>query len=403
MRKLVWILIVAAAAAGGGYWYLRSRPEQASAGTGTSTRVRKGDLEEVASASGTVEPSVRVDVKPRASGEVTAVLVEEGDTVEAGQLLVTLDPVDLERNVRNAENTLARAQASLQQAEASLSVARAERDEARAKAEVRERGAGLGLVSAEEQRSATSSAAVARANVTLRQAQVEAAKVEVESARLSVEETQRRLAEAQIRAPIAGTVLAVDVEKGSIVASGITTFSGGTTLLTIADLRDLRVIGDLDEAQVGQVRPEQPATIRVDAYPERSFTGKVRRISPLGAEESNIVTFEVEILVTDADASLLRSGMSADLDIVMARHPGALLAPLSAIHGDAGHRWVLLPDGSQRPVRTGATDGTDIVILDGLREGEAIGTGAAATGPGPGGRPPGGMPFGGPPPGPPPG
>ena len=398
MRKLNWVLILGAAAAGGGYYYLQSRPEEATASTAATVTVRKGKLEEIASASGTVKPSVSVDVKPRASGEVTDVLVEEGDIVEAGQLLVMLDPVDLERNVRNAQNTLARAEASLKQAEASLAVAKAERTEANAKAEVRQRGAEMGLVSAEEQRSAASSASVARANVTLRQSQVDSAKVEVESAQLTVEESQRRLSESEIRAPIAGTVLAVNVEKGSIAASGITTFSGGTTLMTIADLSDLRVIGELDEAQVGQVRPEQEATIRVDAYPDRSFTGKVRRISPLGVEESNIVTFEVEITVTDPDAALLRSGMSADLDIVMARHPGALLVPLGTLHGDSGSRWVLLPDQSRRPVRTGATDGTDIVILDGLKEGEAISTSAPAARGMPGGAPRGGMPFGGPPP-----
>ncbi|MBN1770843.1 MAG: efflux RND transporter periplasmic adaptor subunit [Deltaproteobacteria bacterium] len=336
-----------------------------------------------------------VDVKPRASGEVTEVLVDEGDTVQAGQLLVTLDTVDLARNVRSAQNVLARAEAALAQAEASRAVARAERSDARARSRVRRQGVEMGLISEEEGRSAATSFAVADANVTLRGSQVDAARVEVESARLTVEEAERRLAEAQIRAPVAGTVLAVNVEKGSIVASGITAFAGGTTLLTIADLRDLRVFGDLDEAQVGQVREQQEVTIRVDAYPERSFAGTVRRVSPLGTEASSIVTFEVEVVVTDPEAGLLRSGMSADLDIVTARHPGALLVPLSTIHGDSGHRWVLLSGGVRRPVRTGATDGTDIVIVEGVKEGEGVSTAGPA-------RPAGGESgFGGPAPPPP--
>jgi len=378
MRKVIWVLILAAAAAGGVYLYLRSRPQEASATTGAAVRVRRGKLVEVASASGTVKPDVSVDVKPRASGEVTEVLVEEGDTVQAGQLLVKLDTVDLERNVREAENTLARAEAAVRQAEASRAVARAERDDAQSRSGVRQRGVELGLISTEEGRSAATNAAVARANVTLRRSQVDSAGVEVESARLTVEEAQRRLAEAEIRAPVAGTVLAVNVEQGSIVASGITAFAGGTTLLTIADLRDLRVIGDLDEAQVGQVRERQEVTIRVDAYPDRSFAGTVRRVSPLGEELSNIVTFEVEIVVTDPDAGLLRSGMSADLDIVTALHPAELLVPLSTIHGDSGKRWVLLAGGLRRVVRTGATDGTDIVIVEGLQEGEAVSTAGPA-------------------------
>ncbi|MBI5489433.1 MAG: efflux RND transporter periplasmic adaptor subunit [Deltaproteobacteria bacterium] len=392
MRKVIWVLVLAAAVGGGGYLVLRLRPEEASATSGATARVRRGDLVEVASASGTVKPDVSVDVKPRASGEVTEVLVEEGDTVQAGQLLVTLDTVDLERNVRSAQNTLARAEAALAQAEASQAVARAERSDARARSRVRQQGVELGLISEEEGRSAATTSAVANANVTLRGSQVDSARVEVESARLTVEEAERRLAEAQIRAPVAGTVLAVNVEKGSIVASGITAFTGGTTLLTIADLGDLRVIGDLDEAQVGQVLERQEVTIRVDAYPDRSFAGTVRRVSPLGEEVSNIVTFEVEVVVTDPDAGLLRSGMSADLDIVTARHPGALLVPLSTIHGDSGHRWVLLSGEVRRPVRTGATDGTDIIIVEGLKEGDEVSTA------GPAGPPGGESGFGGPPP-----
>jgi HlyD family secretion protein len=378
MRKVIWVLVLAAAVGGGGYLYLHARPQEASGTAGGEVRARRGDLIEVASASGTVKPDVSVDVKPRASGEVTEVLVEEGDTVQAGQLLVTLDTVDLERNVRSARNALARAEAALAQAEALQAVARAEQRDARARSRVRQQGVELGLISEEEGRSATTTAAVANANVTLRGSQVDSARVEVESARLTVEEAERRLAEAQIRAPVAGTVLAVNVEKGSIVASGITAFAGGTTLLTIADLGDLRVIGDLDEAQVGQVRERQEVTIRVDAYPDRSFAGTVRRVSPLGTEASNIVTFEVEVVVTDPDAGLLRSGMSADLDIVTARHPGVLLVPLSTIHGDSGHRWVLLPGGGRRVVRTGATDGTDIVIVEGLKEGEEVSTAGPA-------------------------
>jgi HlyD family secretion protein len=391
MRKVVWVLVLAAVVGGGGYLYLRLRPEEASATAGAEVRVRRGDLIEVASASGTVKPDVSVDVKPRASGEVTEVLVEQGDTVQAGQFLVTLDTVDLERNVRSAQNALARAEAALAQAEASQAVARAERSDARARSRVRQQGVELGLISEEEGRSAATSSAVANANVTLRGSQVDSARVEVESARLTVEEAERRLAEAQIRAPVAGTVLAVNVEKGSIVASGITAFAGGTTLLTVADLRDLRVFGDLDEAQVGQVRERQEVTIRVDAYPDRAFAGTVRRVSPLGTEASNIVTFEVEVVVTDPDAGLLRSGMSADLDIVTARHPGVLLVPLSTIHGDSGNRWVLLPGGGRRVVRTGATDGTDIVIVEGLKEGDEVSTA------GPAGPPGGESGFGGPP------
>jgi HlyD family secretion protein len=377
-KKLLVIVIalVAVAAVVAGVWLgvgrAGERGDEASTDGRAAVAVRRGDLVEVASATGTVEPDVQVEVKSRASGEVVDVLVEEGDQVDAGQLLVKLDPIDTERDVRVAQIALDKAQADLAQARASLVVAQAERDEAKAKAAVRDRGAELGLVSAEDRRTAKSSAGVADATVTLRESQIRSAQSQVASARLDVDEALRRLSETEIRAPIPGTVLAVNVERGTIVSSGITTFSGGTAVLTLADLADLRVVGDLDEAQVGRVRDGQEVTITVDAFPDRSFSGRVERVSPLGETTSNVVTFPVEIVVTDRESSLLRSGMSADLAIVTGRHEGALLVPLTAIYGSARSRHVVLADGEPRPVRTGATDGTDIVVLEGLREGELV-------------------------------
>jgi len=397
-RKLIVIVTALVLSAGVVVLYLALRPSEASEDVGTVT-VHRGKLVELASATGTVEPHVQVEVKSRQSGEVIEVLVSEGDHVVPGQLLVRLDPVDAERAVREAKVALARARAELAQSRASLDVAEAESSEAVAKSDIRNRGAELGLVSTEDQRSAASSAKVATANITLRQAQLQSAQAAVETARLAVEESDRRLAEMEIKASIAGTVLAVDVERGSIVASGITAVSGGSTLMTIADLSDLRVVGDLDEAQVGRVQADQDVTIRVDAYPTRTFTGRVYRVSPLGEEESNIVTFDVEIMVTDPDANLLRSGMSADLEIVTARYDDVPLIPVTAIKGQGKRRFVELANGEQRPIKTGPTDGVKMVVLEGLSGGEEI--------VGPGGRSKGGghgdrdhkrmMPFGPPP------
>lgn len=337
-----------------------------------TTAVRRGELVESATATGTIEPHVQVEVKSRASGEVIEVLTQEGDTVEAGALLVRLDPADAERAVREAEVALRRAQADVTQARAALAVAQAEAGEAGADREVQERGAELGLVPAERRRTATHAARVASANVTLRRAQVSAAEAALEAARLGVETAERRLRETEIRAPMAGTVLSVAVERGSIVSSALTNVSGGTTLLTLADLSDLRVVGAIDEAQIGRVRAGQPVVIRVDAYPEREFEGSVTRVSPLGEQVSSVVTFDVEITVTDAHASLLRSGMSADVEIVTERREGVLLVPLTAVRSRGSARLVRLANGEERRLRTGATDGRFLEVLDGLEEGDRV-------------------------------
>ncbi|MAQ17057.1 MAG: hypothetical protein CMN30_19970 [Sandaracinus sp.] len=182
---------------------------------------------------------------------------------------------------------------------------------------------------------------------------------------------EQRLAEMTVTAPIAGTVLDVPVEVGTIVASALTNVSGGTTVATLADLSDLRVVGSIDEAQIGAVAVGQTVEIRVDAYPDRTYAGRVERVAPLGVEESNVVTFDVEIVVTDEHASDLRSGMSADLSIITGREEG-ILVPLAAIRSADGRRFVQLVDGSERTVRTGATDGRQLVVQEGLAVGDTI-------------------------------
>jgi HlyD family secretion protein len=404
MKKIIAAVAALAALAGGGYAWFAMGSEAPPPARGAT--VSRGDLVETAAASGTIEPHVQVEVKSRASGEVIELLVAEGDTVAAGDLLVRLDPADAARALRSAEVAARRASADVAQARASLGIAGAEQGEASADRDVQERGAELGLVSAEARRGAVHAAGVARGNVALRRAQLASAEAALQTANLNVEDAQRRLAETEIRAPIAGTVLSVPIERGSIVSSAYTNVSGGTALLTLADLSDLRVVGAIDEAQIGRVAVDQPVVIRVDAYPDREFEGRVLRVSPLGVAEANVVTFDVEITITDRHASLLRSGMSADLEIVTVRREDVLLIPITAVHSRGPARFVRLASGQERRIETGATDGMQIEVLSGLDEGDGLDVSvrareapAASGGPLQFGRP-GGRRGGGPPGGP---
>ncbi|MCC6877969.1 MAG: efflux RND transporter periplasmic adaptor subunit [Sandaracinaceae bacterium] len=370
-RKIVIaIILLALIGAGVAIWLWRSAPEVETGGE--EITVTRGDLIETAAATGTIEPHVQVEVKSRAAGEVIEVLAREGERVEAGALLVRLDPADAERAVREARVIERRVRAELAQAQASLAVSEAEAREADAVRDVQSRGVQMGLVSQQEERTATHGAGVAQSNVQLRRAQVGASRAQLETARLGVDDAERRLSEMEIRAPIAGTVLQVAVERGSIVSSAVTSVGGGTSLLTIADLSDLRVIGAIDESQIGRVTVGQPVVIRVDAYPDREFEGRVERVSPLGVATANVVNFDVEIVITDAQSSLLRSGMSADLEIETARRQGVLLVPLTAIQSRGAQRFVRSADGTTRAIRTGATDGVHIEVLDGVEEGERL-------------------------------
>lgn len=358
--------------AGGAYLLTRGDEEAESAARAQTFVVRRGSIVETASASGTIEPHVQVEVKSRASGEVIEVLVTEGQTVEVGTPIARLDPRDMQRALAEARAAMSRSSAEVGQARANLSVTEVELADARTAREVSAQGSELGLVSGEADRTAARAQAVAEANLRLRRAQITASAAQVTTARLAMDEAALRLQEAEIRAPIAGTVLSVAVEVGSIVSSAVTNVSGGSVVATIADLTDLRVIGQIDEAQIGRVAVDQKVEIRVDAYPDRTFEGRVIRVSPLGQTVSNVVTFDVEIVVTDRAAHLLRSGMSADLEIETSRQTGVLLVPLAAIQTTGRQRFVRLANGERRRVRTGANDGTQLVVLEGLREGDRI-------------------------------
>jgi HlyD family secretion protein len=371
-RRLVSAAVLLALVGAGAAAWSAFGDQDDTAPAGRPHRVRKGELVEVAAASGIIEPHMQVEVKSRSAGEVVEVLVAEGQRVAAGDLLFRLDPTDAERAVQEAKNAQRGVQADLAQARASLVVAQAQERDARTASEVSARGTKMGLVSSETTRTSASAAEVAAANVQLRRAQLAASQAQIAAAQLAVEESERRLAETQIQAPMSGTVLAVALERGSIVSSAVTNVGGGTALATIADLTDLRVIGAIDEAQIGRVQVGHPVTIRVDAYPDRTFIGRVERVSPLGKTVSNVVTFDVEIVVTDPNANLLRSGMSADLEIETSRARDLVLVPLTAIQSVGAQRFVRLANGGRRAVRTGATDGRQIAILEGLQAGETI-------------------------------
>lgn len=362
------VLVVAGAATAFAVRTPKGPPSEAQG----TTRVTRGDLIEVASVSGTIEPNMQVDVHSRTAGEVVEVLVEQGDVVLSEAVLFRLDPTDAQRALRSAKSEVARAQASVAEARAQLSVSQTSLRHSTETARLSDRGVELGLSAPDTARESARDRDVAKDEVSLRRAQIASAQAQLEVAKVSVEDAQRTLERTEIKAPFAGTVLSVGVEKGTIITSPMSNVSGGTTLLTFADLTDLRVIGQLDEAQIGRVKVDQTVSFRVDAYPARTFEGHVHRVSPLGTVDSNVVVFDVEIVVSDAAAHLLRSGMSADVEIVTAQQQDALQVPLAAIRSRGSLREVQLADGSRREIKTGATDGTHIVVLEGLSEGDVI-------------------------------
>jgi HlyD family secretion protein len=264
--------------------------------------VEQRDIVVSAQAAGAVQPDTTVEVKSKASGEILGLHAETGQLVKRGALLVRIDP-------RNARNALAQAQADLDVARAQLANATSQKRRADELFESRS------ITEQEHEQSlldyANASAAVVRARVA------------VDNARIQLEDTD-------VRAPVTGTIIEKDVERGAVIASATSNVSGGTTLLKMADLNLVQVRTLVDETDVGKVQPGQRATVTVDAYPTRTFAGTVLKIEPQAQTEANVTVFPVSVRI-DNQEGLLRPGMNTEVEIHVGRREGVPAVPNAAL------------------------------------------------------------------------
>ncbi|MBA3658775.1 MAG: efflux RND transporter periplasmic adaptor subunit, partial [Gemmatimonadales bacterium] len=264
--------------------------------------VQRRDIVVSAQASGSVQPDTTVEVKSKASGEVLELRAETGQVVKRGALLLQIDP-------RTARNALAQAQANLDVARAQL--ANATSQKARADALFKSQS-----ITQQESEAAVLDFANAKAAVVN-------ARVAVDNARIQLEDTD-------VRAPIAGTIIEKDAERGQVISSATSNVSGGTVLMKMADLRLVQVRTLVDETDIGKVTPEQRATVTVDAYPERPFEGRVIKIEPQATDTQNVTMFPVLVRIENRDG-LLRPGMNAEVEIHVGRRDRVLAVPTSAL------------------------------------------------------------------------
>jgi HlyD family secretion protein len=259
-------------------------------------------LEIVVEAAGELEPLRAVEVMSKASGEVIETLVDTGDPVETGTLVAQIDPRDVQNDFNQAEADYEVAQERLAIAESQLRRS--------------EQLLAAGVITTQEHEGRDLEFANARANLVR-------AETILGLARL-------RLADVTIRSPLTGTVLAMNVEEGQVISSPSGNVSGGTVLMTIADLSVMQVRTLVAEADVGRIEAGMPATVSVDAYPDRSFQGTVEKIEPQAVVEQNVVNFPV-IVSLDNREGILKPGMSADVSVLLAERPNAITLPNNAI------------------------------------------------------------------------
>ncbi len=252
--------------------------------------VERRDIVVSASAAGSIQPILTVDVKSKASGEIIEMRVETGDEVRPGQLLAKIDP-------RTPRANLEQAEASLQVAEAQLANARAQL--ARADTLFKSQA-----ITETEYESAK--LAYAQAN-----AQLVNARTNVQSAKDAMEDTQ-------VRAPLKGTMIQKNVELGTVISSPTRDVGGGTVLFKMANLDTVQVEALVDETDVGKVQAGMPVTITVDAYPNRPFDGRVLKIEPQAQVQQNVTMFPVLVNILNPE-HLLKPGMNSEVEIHVGR------------------------------------------------------------------------------------
>lgn len=340
-------------------------------------------LQQTVVATGRVEGPARIEIGSTLLGVAVQVLVDDGDTVRPGDLLLRLRADEAEAALAQARAAAAQARARLRQLEqvdlpaarealvqARLRAAQARRDydrarqlaaegyQARAEAEARREALDLArsqLRSAQLQLAALEGDGAARRNA-------EAALLQAQAA---ARQAQARLEDTALEAPVAGTIIQRRVEPGDVV-------SPGEPLLILSQAGPTKLVVQLDERNLARVALDQPALASADAYPERRFQARVSRIGP--AVDAARGTVEVELAVAEPPP-YLRPDMTVSVDIVTGRREQALVVPRTALRYSDGEAWLLVErDGEQvrQPVQLGLEGEQRVEIARGVAAGERV-------------------------------
>jgi HlyD family secretion protein len=353
-------------------------------------KVEKGDLAKSVVATGKVTPITKVEVKSKASGIVKKLLVDYGDRVKKGQLLAQLDKIEIEAQV-------AQSSAGLEAAEANLKSSQADFERAKVDAEgpdvpvfkrAYDRAISMakdGVVSAsalddaeKNYTMALNKQNVSKAQVTVLKAKIAQAQANVAQDQANLTQLHEQLSYTDIISPIDGIVLSRDVEMGDAVSSILVLGSSATLVMTLGDTSEVYVKGKVDESDIGKVYLGQRARIKVESFKDKTFDGKVTKISPMGVEKDNVTTFEVRVSIQNPGGEL-KAEMTANAEIILDEHKNVLQIPEGAILYDKDKKAsVEVPDPKGKEgknkvaVNIGISNGAKTEVLSGLKEGDQV-------------------------------
>ncbi len=368
--------------------------------------VERDSLEKIVVATGSIVPRSTIEIKSKASGIVERILVEEGDTVSAGQILLELDKELLRAQLRESEANLLAIEAALQEAQSNITMAERTKEKLemdqmnlqdkvsynkkrieRYKKLFEENLLPLNDMDEAERvlQDSTFQLGALKSGLLMQDAEIEAAQkavlraeAEVTQARATVDRARENLHYATIRAPRAATVLKRHIEEGDAVSSILQLGSQATLIITLGDMEKVYFEGRVDETDIGMVTEGMRSRIKVDSFRDKSFPGQVMEISPLGEEEENVIGFETRVSVEE-EADILRAQMSANAEIIIETREDILLVKESAISYDQDRNsFVQLYDPSEEtlmrriPVKTGLSNGTLTEVISGLEDGNKV-------------------------------
>ena len=353
-------------------------------------KVERHDLAKSVVATGKVEPITKVEIKSKASGIVKKLLVDAGDKVKKGQLLAQLDKEEIEAQVEQSRAALAASEASLKGAEADYERAKvdAEGPDVPLLKRSYDRAVGMqkeGVVSTsaleDAQKNyelALNKQNVAKAQLTVLKARIAQARAQTARDGANLKQLEEQLGYTDIIAPIDGIVLSRDVEIGDAVSSILVLGSSATLVMTLGDTSEVYVKGKVDESDIGKVYLGQPARIKVESFKDKTFSGKVTKISPMGVEKDNVTTFEVRVSINNPGGEL-KAAMTANAEIILEEHKNVLQIPEGAIIYDKDRKAsVEVPDPKGKDgkkkveIAIGISNGAKTEVLKGLNENDQV-------------------------------
>ena len=349
-RILIIVLVAAVFVGTFAYLFQRSKPKEA---VYQELTPQMGDISKSTVVTGKIQPRDEVNVKPQLNGIVAEVYKKAGETVQKDEVIAKLKVIPDMSQLSSAQSRVRLAEVNLKQAQTNY-------DRSQKLWEQQ-------LVSAEAHEQVTQALMQAKEEYAIAQESLEIVRDGVSSSNKSGSTTL-------IRSTSAGLILDVPVKVGNSVTMS-NTFNDGTTIATVANMDDLIFDGNIDETEVGRLHLGLPVRITVGALQDLSFDAALEYISPKATESNGTNLFEIKASVKVPEGVTIRSGYSANAEIVLDRAEDVITLPESAIQweGDSTFVYIKAADGwDKRPVETGLSDGVNIEIKNGLTEGESV-------------------------------